>query len=232
MKTLTLTAWYRLEYLKQMLDSLRQNNLEGYDLLYCAIEPGRPEVADLCTSIDFIPTKVFVNPFQRGVRINPYSALEAVFHMGSDFNVYLEEDIVLSPDALDMANWYQGQAEDTLCLPFFNYHSSPDDPAGIKVERECEEFAALGFALTRQSWEKWFQPYWFMDDYSKGKIGWDWAVRYAANKHGLEMLMPLWARSNHIGQLGGMHCSAEFHDQTFAHLSISDGSSRNYEIAG
>ena len=111
MKTLTLTVNNRPGYLRQLLDSLRRNNVDGYDLLYCAVEPGCPEVLDVCKAIDFIPTHVHLNAERLGVRENPYQALRAVFDMGSDFNVYLEDDLLVSPDALDLANWYLEQDE-------------------------------------------------------------------------------------------------------------------------
>lgn len=103
-KTMTCTANNRPHYLEQMLTSLSKNKTEGYHL-YIQVEPGNPKTIEVCNNIDFMPTTIIKNRKKLGVRENPYKLLEKVFEIdGSDFNIYLEDDIIISPDVTSLAN--------------------------------------------------------------------------------------------------------------------------------
>lgn len=214
MKTITLTATNRPHYLKILLDSLRANNLSGYTL-YCSVEPGDKEVFSMCSKINFVPTVITLNHRKRGVRDNPFKILSLVFDSGSDFNVYLEDDIILSPDALNLANWYSTRINSNcLCGLFFNYGSDISKPTII---RKVRDFNALGFVLNKDSWYKKFSPMWYSDN-----RGWDWSiVSYLLRTPDLYCYQPITGRSNHIGRVGGVHASPAFHDQTFSNLKIN-----------
>jgi hypothetical protein len=208
MKTITLTVSGRPQYLKPMLVSLKQNDLSGYEYLRINIEPGNPEVVDICNAIDFIPTSIYLNPSNFGVRRNPYEALKYVFQDGSDFNVYLEDDILLSHDAFRLADFHRRRFindRSVIACSFHNYKSQ-------KIEDQVEfleEFVAIGFSLTKENWEKYFKPYWFDDAIAEeqkiGGIGWDWSIRAVIKKFDLRVLTPVYSRSTHIGEYG-YHC--------------------------
>ena len=213
-KTITLTAHNRPHYLRRVIDALRRNALEGYSL-YCQLEPGCGECLEICRTIDFLPCEVIVNKCRLGVRENPYALLARVFEQGSAFNVYLEDDVVLSPDAFDLANWFaQLQHAYVLCLCFMNYGSNSDDPLRVTTG----SFNALGFCLTNHAWNTYFAPHWHADE-----RGWDWSITslHAAHPE-LRVLQPTLGRSNHIGRTGGTFCTPEFHDRVFAGQTISD----------
>ncbi len=145
MKTITLVANNRLNYLKRMIQSLRENDLSGYTL-FVGVEPEDQEVVEFCQDFDFMPANVTVNPRKLGVALNPLMTISRAFDAGSDFNVALEDDLVLSPDALDLANWYFALPEENyFCLNFFNYCSNCADPAKVQY---TDHFAPLGWAVS------------------------------------------------------------------------------------
>lgn len=221
MKTITLTAYNRPDHLRQVIESLQKNNLTGYTL-YCFVEPGNQNVYRLCQGIQFVQKHVIVNHRRLGVKENPYQGLKFVFDHGSLFNVYLEDDVILAPDAFNLANWYASQMEETLCLNLFTYKKAGDP----KVIRRSKGFSALGLGIKKTSWDKWFQPSWHLSS-----RGWDWSITELLEREGkLQTLLPDQSRTNHIGRLG-THCTADFHDQTFPDIKISDGSYRGpYEV--
>lgn len=228
MRTITITAWQRPHYLAQALESLRVANPEGYTLV-CGLEPDNGETVRMCKAIDWIPTVIHKHPHKRGVRDNPFFLLNDVFgRMGSVFNIYLEEDVIISPDAVRMANWYwditRPNQERWLSLNYFHPGSRTDDPVGVM---ESKNFNALGMVITKPSWERWLKPNWYNDArpktvYGPDHTGWDWCMTaMLAQEARVKTLTPILSRSNHIGRDGGVHASAEFHDETFPHIKIN-----------
>ncbi len=223
MRTITLTVNNRPDYLRQMLDSLKKNNLNGYTL-YCSVEPENLEVWKTCLSIDFVPTVIIRNSEKRGVRDNPFKILSTVFDNNSNFNIYLEDDIILSPDAFDLANWYfEHPDSNCLCCLFFNYGSNPSSPETI---RKVRDFNALGLALTKDSWLTKFRPAWYKD-----ARGWDWSIIFNLfSQQDWFCYQPIAGRSNHIGRNNGTHAAADFHDQTFSGIKINDKKCMDFKI--
>lgn len=224
MKTITLVAYNRLHYLVPMIESLKRNNLDGYTL-FIGVEPDNSSVVDYCRTLDFMPTEVTINSTRLGVAWNPFATISRAFDSGSDFNVALEEDIVLAPDAIDLANWFLSLKSDQyFCLGFLNYKSNPVLANAVE---ETDFFTPLGYCVTAKIWKNWIKPAWMSDE-----RGWDFSVTsLLARNPSFKTLHPALARSNHIGREGGEHCTTEFHDRTFEHLALSDGCSRNYQIS-
>lgn len=214
-KTCTITAFNRPHYLQQVLDTIRRNDTSGYTL-YCALEPGRPDVVKMCQEIDWMPCVVVENESRLGVRDNPYNILRYVFEeVGSDFNLYLEDDVAISPDAFDLANWYSTLPTDEarLCLNLFRYDSDPARKnAVIPLSRN---FNAMGIAIRAAEWRDWFSTYWYYD-----ARGWDWSIHSLLIENpSLTAFCPAWSRSIHIGREGGMHCLPKMHDEMFGSMN-------------
>lgn len=231
-KTMTITGNNRPFYLREMLSSLRRNDVRGY-VAHFFLEPGCPEnvrVAEEASS--WLDLRIHVNSRRLGVRCNPYNALETVFQ-DSEFNVYLEDDIVLSPDTFDLCNFYLASAEcaGTMSLQLFNHYSYPGNKLGYwdgkpPVDDLClgrygyfPHFCALGFAATRESWRRHFRMQWWQT------TGWDCGIEHYLREHRVGrktwLAQPLVSRSNHIGRAKGTHCGSAFHDRAFAHIQIA-----------
>jgi hypothetical protein len=219
LKTISITGNNRPEYLKRVVDSIKKNDYTQFDLLCFFLEPNCPENIKIADSVNFIKTYTQVNHQKLGVRKNPYNALKTVFEFGSEFNVYLEDDSILSPDSFDLANFYFNLStkDKYIACAFFNmFKANPSKKTQLFAE---QELSALGFCLFKENWNKWFSKYWFDDKISVeqkiGGIGWDWSIRAMMKKYNLKVLTPFLNRSQHIGRNKGTHCSPECHDSLF-----------------
>jgi len=227
-RSISITSWRRPLYLRQVIESLRQNDTSGYTL-YVALEPGGlPETLKVARSAaEFIDTRILVNRRKLGVRENPFNLLTYVFeHEGSEGNIYLEEDIVVSADALRLVNWYFEKVDKSnlMSLHLCNFESDSARIHDLFVGKECN---SLGIAMTRDQWRLWYRSFWHDDVTTKKvfpeRIGWDWAMKAVLALHGdLRTLMPRCGRSTHIGREGGVHCTPEFHDERFGSLRINE----------
>lgn len=201
-----------------MLVSLLQNDIRGYEIFVRA-EPGCPDCVTLVR--EALPhAHIEVNRSRLGVRVNPYQVLLDAFLAGSQFNVYLEDDLILAPDAFFLADWFRKNARpDMLCLNFLNYESRADHPAALVLRTAA--FNALGLCMTRSAWEAHFQPQWFRDEPGNPSTGWDWSIhRHLLVDSALFTVQPLLSRSNHTGRYG-TYCRPTFHDRTFSGLAVS-----------
>lgn len=232
MKTITLPVYRRADRLKETLAGLRRNRLDGYTLFVQA-EPGYPEVHDLARKIDFMPVSLEVNPVRLGLNGNIQAALTRAMKAGSEFNVALEDDILLAPDALDLAEWfYAHPARDAYAsLGFFAYKSDAEAPREV---RETQDFRSWGYCFGRASWERYFvQALKFrypIDPSVKHQDMWDFWVQFYFVMNGIPTLHPALSRSNHLGLDDGTNALPEIR-RYFEEMVLSDGSVRSgFEI--
>jgi len=234
MKTMTLTVANRPHYLQRMLDSLRAcKGVEDY-MLFVGAEPLNQRCIALIQQIDWMPVRLRVHGKILGIRHNPFETINRAFREGSQFNLYLEDDIILSPDAVQLANWYQTlpRYEEYLALCLFRYASDPTRPTDVLLgEREGKtRFSALGLGISKKAWDTLFAPFWFDDARSKEltgetNTGWDYTVTTTLKvMEDLQFLVPAFGRSTHIGRDGGVHCKPEWHDDMFGGITINEDS--------
>lgn len=202
MDTITMTCMDRPEYTLRVLESLKNQNksLRKYKL-YINIDTGDcEEVVNICNDIDFIETDVKVFKFEedevnRRISINTHNVVRRAFDEGAKFNLYLEDDIVLSPDVLNLIDWYKKQdlkkiAALCLCNIIDN---SYDENLIKKIRYSC----FWGFAINKLQFEKYFEPAW-----QKGNI-WDTSIaRYIRTFEGVHNFNPKLSRSTNIGEQG------------------------------
>lgn len=224
-KTITMTAHNRPHYTRQAVDSLLACNPEshGYTLWF-GLEPGCDEnilIAKYCA--ERCPTRIIINPLRLGVRENPFNLLSRVFDSGSAFNVYLEDDLAVSPDTLDLAEWFRllPERENYHSLALFN-DTAPGHPGELMIY--CGGgFAPLGWACSWHQWTNRIKPHWHaLAD------GWDWSIQAAIARNNDKILAPTIARATHIGRDGGTHCTPEFHDAHFSQHVIHRGGPVHY----
>lgn len=223
---MTMTAANRAHYLQHVLVSLANNaNLHEFKLVV-GLEPLSSEVEQVCSDIGFMPAEIRKNPSVYGVRKNPYETLKHAFDSGAEFVLYLEDDVELSSDAVDLAMWYfdksaeQGFADKYLCLNLYNHESLRNGDSAAVIA--SEKFSALGMGITKSQWERYFQPLWFTDP-----RGWDFCFADAISK-GLKVLQPEISRSKHIGRFGGVHYRANMHDHLYVNNQMWNGKKQEY----
>ena len=229
-RAITITGWRRPELFHALLKSLAANDLRGWQI-FIQLEPSEYSEAYCAAAAEIlsgVPLSITVNPERLGVRMNPYSLLSRVFEEKVDFVLYLEEDLLLAPDATALAEWYgANHRSEWMCLSLLSggcgskgFISEPNHPELLFAGKS---FNSLGFAFRRDEWERHIRPAWLSDEivytcYGQGRGSWDWSVyQHVIMTDGLYTLQPAAARATHTGRCG-MYCQPEFHDAAFAGL--------------
>ena len=101
-KIISMTAWRRPEYTKQVIDNLKRCiGFEEYTILP-TIEPGYPEILDAFNGLH--NCNIIVNDVRLGCEANTLKALQRGFEI-SDFVIHLEDDTVPGIDSLRYFEW-------------------------------------------------------------------------------------------------------------------------------
>ncbi len=248
-RSITVTAMSRPHLFRQMLESLVRNDLEGWSLVI-RVEPSARShdfvaiAEELLGGIDY---DLQVNAEVRGITLNPFFAMEEAFAAGSKLNLYLEEDLLVSPDATALARWYlREHRPEWLCL---NLLAGPCGSAGYLSNSQYPEllfetrtFNSIGFVMRRDEWLSvarvaWVggQPQRAPSSYSAWRFnwGWDWSLYgLLASDTGLRSVQPALARATHNGRDGGTYASPTFHDAAFGKLPINDRIEVDYRLCG
>lgn len=173
----------------------------------------------MCESIDFMEKEIVYNTTRLGLRGNPFNLLNHAFKT-SDFNVYLEEDVVVSPDILHLANWYfeQGLWKEymMLCLSNYNTRDYAEDTDCLLHMGE-EAFTPFSWAITKENWIAGPSQWW-----GAHKHGWDHGVGNGLRESNNRLLFPYCSRCNHIGEVG-WHMTPEYHAKGWGEKSYYQG---------
>ena len=237
MRTIAITAYRRPHLFAAMLKTLTANDLSGWRVMI-AIEPS-PAAREIESIADELlagcDTDVMINEVRLGIRDNPFRLIERAFVKGAELLLYLEEDLLLSPDVTRLALWYEEHHRpEWLCLNLLaggcastGFLSNPDHS---DLLFSGHSFNSLGFAVRRSEWERYMRAAWIDEPDCVVKFdgvptgGWDWSVfAMLMNNPHLRTLQPVLARSIHNGRLSGEHCAPQFHDAAFAGLPLYPG---------
>jgi hypothetical protein len=233
LRTITITAYRRPDLFSRLLESLRANNLAGWQIAV-AVEPTELAAKFLSiarSKLDGTDYRAEVNPRRLGIRENPFRLLERVFDAGSELNIYLEEDLLISPDVTQLSEWFAANLRpEWLCLSLLaggcGSTGLVSDVAYPDMLFTAKTFNSIGFVLTRKQWYARLRPAWMRDHFicdldGNETSGWDWSVFHMLiGTQGLYSLNPVAARSVHTGRLGGIHTKPDFHDRAFEGLPI------------
>lgn len=210
----SLTAYNRPEYLKKVLESLG----EAIDL---CIEP-----VLLVVSIDASEQRQVIRKMVDSSPINTYTKVQAE-HLGlqantldalsraweiaeaftDDFVLHLEDDLVLAPDALNMACYMRDtyrESQDTGFISLTNVHNDPEPGKNGNCYR-APWFECHVWGTWRTIWDNLMLPEWPHDWYDH------WAA--FVNDHemwDMYQVLPELSRSKSIGEIG-THSNADFH---------------------
>jgi hypothetical protein len=214
LRTITIAAYRRPVYLQQVLDSLSEalKNCPEFrpDSIILGIDPGgHSEIIKM----DWPPLFEIIQwPEHLGINEHPRRLLQYAFmELGSDFNVHLEDDTVLSPDALRLALWFQRTPNDALTLSLHNPSYDYEHPERVY---RTERFGCWGWACNRPAWMRWLSHYW---NYKRElPIGWDWSISKLMAEKGMHSFAPSLSRVHNIGREGGQYQTPEGYDRDFA----------------
>jgi hypothetical protein len=222
MKTISITYNNRLEYMEQLFSSLKKvENLSFFNLIYIKSEPMTRKGKFIYNLVKNFPIKIEIeeNKIQLGIKKNPYSAVKNAFEKyNSEFNLNLEEDIILSPDAFNYCQWFYELKENPyFTCQLFNFDSkekvfSEEDYFIVSPQMK---FSALGWATFQKQWKDIFSKEWFKE---YPPYGWEYSINEAIKKNKLFSLIPKVSRSYHTGLLGGIHYRRENHDKLYVNI--------------
>ena len=243
-KTITIAAYRRPEYLKQVLDSLavamshaaKPGHILMDDVILgidpCIHSSEHHAVRCIANSYDWIDD-VIVWPEHLGVNEHPRRLLQYAFNeCGSDFNLHLEDDTVLSPDALRLVEWFanfgiidarenvpprHAFAIGSRVGPYdlsLSLHNPSRDYEHRSRLYHTDSFGVWGWACHAYSWRNYLMPFW--NHKRDLPIGWDWSISATMSRIGLRCIAPSLSRVHNIGRERGHYQTPEGYDKDFA----------------
>lgn len=217
MKSISLVAYNRPDYLAQTLASMRQVDWTGYRL-FVSLEAGAPDrVRRLCAEIDWVEKEVHVAVQKMGCDRNTYRSICMPFDAGSDFNIYMEDDVEISRGLRNLADWYadyDDQENVCLCTESFTDRTAPTNEL-----RLFKSFNSHGLMCTKAQFEKHIRSKWLDHSLSYDTTkGWDWnMMNYVTRYSNSHIVAPMHAYTHHIG-VSGTYCNRKMYEASGQHL--------------
>jgi hypothetical protein len=154
--------------------------------------------------------------------------------LGANFNVAIEDDALLSPDALELALWFaenhgtgEGRYQFLNLCDHYQYRGQGknrnDVPEDASLVAETGDLSSpFAWCLPKRSWP-FVKRHWNKNQRSIS--GWDWSIRFGMRMEGVVALTPVLSRCRNVGRLDGTH---ENRDTFRAQIGLnhSDGSCR------
>lgn len=214
MRTISFTGYRRLEYEERVMDSIF-----GKDDHSGPIHGSQYR---------FLPCYDMGPPNNVGCDANTFRAIQAAFNAGSEFNLHLEDDTVISPDALDLCDWFFRHPERGNYV-LLNLHAMSKGGAhpwmGYELPLDLVEsarFNSWGWAITRDMWQRYILPEWNQKKHAH-PLGWDWSMSLTIQRHGLKTLRPVLSRVLNIGRENGTYETPDHWDSWAKDLVASPG---------
>ena len=226
MKTISFPVGYRPAYLIEFLQTLIKQDLGGYHIVASA--ENCPPCIDILKNCG-IPMTILLKQNSSGAKshsgaiANMYNALSYAFNeLKSDFNIHLEDDFLLAPDAINLANWYYENFKDNP-LSYISYGLFGFNPRGedYSALEEVPFFEGLGWCTFQEGWKECYSTSWFDGSLAKKYFnahGWDWNVQGFFKEYNAKALRPLINRTQHNGRVDGTCCTIQHHDKHYTPL--------------
>lgn len=159
-------------------------------------------VASVQTAIGFSNWMIFACPEsepKRGCRRNTHEACQHAIDCGSHWVLYLEDDVIISPDALILCDAFIDSGKPgILCLRRWHDSQTPNHDL---ISPANHGLLGDGFLFPATLWP-FLSEWWFRDEPAMGGKMWDWSVSYGLDKQGILQWRPLVNRSKNIGTHG------------------------------
>lgn len=222
MLALSMTVSNRPHYLRKTLGTLVRLSGVQQHQLYMACEPGSEASLLCCRALDLPKKRIFINKKNYGINRNFLAIHDALF---KDINIsgalYVEEDVELGVDAVQLANWYiqSKWPAQSIALNLCNYHEDGvDDLSVLELQRS---FSGIGLCFTRRQWFERIRPTVCAAPKAENRSGWDNRIRdLMLMKKGLHVLTPLYSRATHCG-VNGENCTPEINQILFKNKRVN-----------
>lgn len=192
----------RPHYLRRVLDALREAKGHEDWTLIVSSEPGCLPVLDMLSNIDWMPVKISMNRFKRGIDVNNMLAPDLAVRLGSEFNLYLEDDSLVAKDALLMADWFSKTKESEEASIISLRRIEQDKFRPNVIGSSLDGLLGDGFAFNTKLWPRYLRAWWFYWDPRMTGFGWDWALSTMMERNGWKQYNPMVNRSQNIGMEG------------------------------
>lgn len=235
LKTITITAYNRPEYLRQALDALSSCRRVGEYVIFAVVDPSDRQFevqAELERFCEGRLAHVVLNKRRLGCDYNNFFAYQLAFGAGSQFNFAVEDDIIVSPDSLEMAEWawsrWPPQALG-FCLFNRNLPGLPK-PNPFEVARN-NLFNAWGWACPVKVFRRYVEPNWMCHQrWWKGDAQvWDRSMTQIALDYQMFFIRPDLSRVRNIGADGDHtnltgFVACKFHEMFSADIAYDEES--------
>lgn len=188
-KIITMTAWRRPDYTKQVIENLKRCiGFEEYTLLP-TIEPGYPEILKAFDGL--YNCEVIVNDQRLGCTENTLKALQRGFNI-SDFVIHMEDDTVPGIDSLKYFEWiYKTYKDDKKIFTASAFNRiSKINPKNYFTVYRCHYF-------TGWMWSTWIDR--FEEMIKEWNFPWDVNINKNLRGNRYE-ICPSLPRSQNIGE--------------------------------
>lgn len=244
MNTITLVAHKRPSYTAKVLNALVKchNIWEYFDKLIISVDPGDDRVFELCTaaasdlaSMGILETHVYQNVTNFGVAGNPQIALQRAFEEHqSDFNLAIEDDATLMPDACRLADWFRrehgGPLSQYFIMSMCNHNEYAMGGPPHELIETTYNTSPFAYCMSKYQWHI-AKAHW--NTKRIPPTGWDYSMSMAMTLLRLRGLHPTLSRCKNIGREGGVHETPETFDKTQANIQyVGDLYLGDYKIEG
>lgn len=207
MKTISMAVNNRPQLLRSVLESIR--GAEGHEnwTLVFSLEPGCLECQQMVGEVDWMETRVSYNTFRLGCDVNTFMAADLAASFGSEFNLHLEDDILIAKDALLMAEAFMARPEsrDRSIVALRRIYEDFSDPCTLKPSHDG--LLGCGFGYRTKFWHRWLRGWWLYYESLMPGYGWDLQMAWMLHSHDFIQFRPLMNRSMNIGGAGGTHAT-------------------------
>lgn len=224
---IAMTTWKRPQYFFQVINALKANNLMGFTRLFINVEPGSTEIKKLVDGIDFIPKDVVYNPTVKGLPQNPFEVMTRAFQDPAvEFVLYVQDDCLLSSDALDVCRYYIEQIDHTNIFALCLFNAKTKDSANLSAVNivSHNHFCSLGYGATKDQWNQNIKGHYF-----DNKAGYDWSLLDRQKSLNYSIVTPHISRCSHIGREDAVHYRPHIHDKEYMNHPRYNGT---YPIEG
>lgn len=220
MRAICIPAFNRPALLQSTLRGIERAGLNGWTV-FVLVDGNGFEVSGFVAPV---PICILKNSYQMGCSWNSFLVCHWAFSKGAKSILFMDDDILLSPDALQLCDWYLSIHRDPsdlgLCL-CRKETNDPSRPNSISVTDIYQGHFGQGWCFTREMWLEFILRKWW----AQGDKAHDWILCAEAQNHGKRVYRPRLARAKHDGAVG-------YHGTGIGVFPdvISDGTHRNYVI--
>jgi hypothetical protein len=198
LNVIVLTAWRRPDYLRQTLEALSACEGFAHETLIALDGDPDPRCRDVVYGWGKWEAHLLESRTHLGCNLNTHRALQVGFDAfdGTEYVIFLEEDHVLTPDALNMFAWARdAYRDDPDIFTVSSFAMGPGDPS---------KFHRRPFFSPAGAWATWADRWadmdeWWMRNQHQETFPWDtWLNRNVLN--GRHEIGPHLSRCRNIGE--------------------------------